>query len=168
MLRRIARVLRIGLFVAALILLLWLPVSFKVTCSISLPEPFRGLVLSCRSGYVRVAWYSPELREVMVVEARVRFEPANRIRWHRRLAWARYGWEDVTNPGEGRSALYIPLWLLAFLCLAWPVAYFILARRRHKRGFPVEPKGGGEAVSPPVSSGAPTGRGNSAQGASPG
>jgi hypothetical protein len=30
--------------------------------------------------------------------------------------------------------------LLAFLCLAWPVTSLLIARRWHKRGFPVEPK----------------------------
>ena len=36
-------------------------------------------------------------------------------------------------------ALSIPLWLLAFLCLAWPVTSFVIARRRRRtRGFEVE------------------------------
>ena len=34
----------------------------------------------------------------------------------------------------------IPLWLLAVLCLAWPVTSFVIARRRRgTRGFDVEP-----------------------------
>jgi hypothetical protein len=55
------------------------------------------------------------------------------------------------DPVVGGRLLVIPLWLLAFLCLAWPVTSFILARRKPKRGFPIEPKTGGEAVSPPLS-----------------
>ena len=30
-----------------------------------------------------------------------------------------------------------PIWLLAALCLVWPVSSFIVIPRRHKRGFPV-------------------------------
>ena len=46
----------------------------------------------------------------------------------------------MPRPGlapSGSTMLDIPLWLLAFLCLAWPVTSFIIHRRRHKRGFPV-------------------------------
>jgi hypothetical protein len=39
---------------------------------------------------------------------------------------------------ETKRVLSIPLWLLAFLCLAWPVTSFLLARRRRGRGFEVE------------------------------
>ena len=64
-------------------------------------------------------------------------------------------WPEVLREraqGLHLFAIAIPLWLLAFICLAWPVTSFILARRRHKRGFPVEPTAGGEAVSPRASS----------------
>ena len=53
---------------------------------------------------------------------------------------------DPTAPRPRQWTLYIPLWLLAFICLAWPVTSFIIHRRRHKRGFPVEPKGAGDSV----------------------
>jgi hypothetical protein len=43
--------------------------------------------------------------------------------------------------------LKFPLWLLAFLCLAWPVTSFLLSRRRRGRGFAVEP------LSPPLAPG---------------
>ena len=57
---------------------------------------------------------------------------------------------DVSGPTWRYVSL--PLWLPCVICLAWPVTSFIIARRRHKRGFPVEPKGGGESVSTTVSS----------------
>ncbi len=41
----------------------------------------------------------------------------------------------------------IPLWLLAALCLAWPVTSFIVGRRRRRRGFAVEAVGQGSGVS---------------------
>ena len=40
----------------------------------------------------------------------------------------------------GQVFISIPLWLLAAICLAWPVTSLLLARRRRKgRGFAVEP-----------------------------
>jgi hypothetical protein len=51
----------------------------------------------------------------------------------------------------GSHFLLIPLWLLAFICLAWPVTSFIVARRRRKgRGFEVEARPG--AAVPPSDS----------------
>jgi hypothetical protein len=41
--------------------------------------------------------------------------------------------------------LELPLWLLAAVCLAWPVASFISHLRRQKRGFPLEPKGASDS-----------------------
>ena len=38
----------------------------------------------------------------------------------------------------GLIFITIPIWLLAAICLAWPVTSFVIARRRHWRGFPVE------------------------------
>ena len=39
------------------------------------------------------------------------------------------------------SFIAIPFWLLAFLCLAWPVTSFVIARRRRRgQGLPVEAK----------------------------
>ena len=35
----------------------------------------------------------------------------------------------------------IPLWLLAAVCLAWPVTSLLVQRRRRGRGFEVEAKG---------------------------
>ena len=49
----------------------------------------------------------------------------------------------------GQYYVSLPLWLLAFLCLAWPVISFLFARRRLRmRGFAVEPH------SPPAAAGA--------------
>jgi hypothetical protein len=59
----------------------------------------------------------------------------------------RYG----THAGTGETVIEMPLWLLASICLVWPVTSFIIARRRRKgRGFEVEAKPGA-AVSPPES-----------------
>lgn len=33
----------------------------------------------------------------------------------------------------------LPLWLLAAICLAWPITSYFLRRRREGRGFEVEP-----------------------------
>jgi hypothetical protein len=44
-----------------------------------------------------------------------------------------------------------PMWMISLICLAWPVSSFIIARRRHKRGFPVvAPLPMGEVPSEPA------------------
>ena len=50
--------------------------------------------------------------------------------------------------------IWVPLWVPAAICLAWPVTSFIIHRRRHKRGFPVEPKGTVNASDPEPQRGA--------------
>jgi hypothetical protein len=55
----------------------------------------------------------------------------------RDMVWPSFQRWEVT----GSYQLNIPLWLLAFLCLAWPVTSFVVARRRRRtRGFEVEAK----------------------------
>ena len=53
--------------------------------------------------------------------------------------------EYSSRPWYRRLKVGIPLWLLAAICLAWPVTSFIVARRKRRRGFPVEP-----ASAPPL------------------
>jgi hypothetical protein len=60
------------------------------------------------------------------------------------------------------ARIWCPLWLLAFLCLVWPVTSFIIARRRHKRGFPVD-----QVATDSIASGAPKGHPQREPGASP-
>jgi hypothetical protein len=43
----------------------------------------------------------------------------------------------------------IPLWLLAAVCLVWPVTSFITERRRRGRGFEVETKATGDSAADP-------------------
>ena len=67
-----------------------------------------------------------------------------------RLPLATY--HSISNPnGYKYRGIGAPLWLIAFLALAWPVTSFILARRKPKRGFPVEPKPPDAAVPPATS-----------------
>jgi hypothetical protein len=45
---------------------------------------------------------------------------------------------SVTDDGFARE-VSLPLWLLAAVCLVWPVTSLLLARRRKGRRFAVEP-----------------------------
>lgn len=56
-----------------------------------------------------------------------------------------YFWPRVTFNSPTIFA-DIPLWLLAVLCLAWPVISFIVHRRKRQRGFTVEAVGTREIV----------------------
>ena len=79
----------------------------------------------------------PELRSASYVTWLIPTDP----NWRGAIALPAVGEEPVDG-----VYVSVPLWLLALLCLAWPVTSFIIHRRRHKRGFPVEPKGAGDSV----------------------
>ena len=129
MLRRVARVLRYLLLIAGSIVLVWIPVSYIVYSECELSSEHR-------SGWIRVhnATLMIEiLRRPYAWDDQVSLNVYRPYQVQLATFWApsavnlRYGWHVV-----------IPLWLLAFLCLAWPVTSFLLARRRRGRGFPVE------------------------------
>ena len=143
MLRRVARVLRVGTLVAGLVLLLSWSVSdvFRPYITLGWPWPRTGLVLAdgCLFAVVRDKppssgiWNAGALADDEPVPATSQLRPY---------------WVDWSGPKSIFVVVSIPLWLLAFVCLAWPVTSFIIHRRRHKRGFPVEPKGTVNASDP--------------------
>src|SRR5688572_30681409 len=121
MLRRIARVLRLLLFVLGISLLAALPVTFKVTAHVRPPSSVPRCVLSLDSG--AVCLFVPDNDEFFVegFTADLGWYPDDSI-------------GRALLPTMSRSQPYsdlnfsLPLWLLAFLCLAWPVTSSILAR----------------------------------------
>ena len=123
MLRRIARVLRVLVFGAGLSLLLWLPLSFYFFVGLFTPLSSTTSV----GGGVRFVYYPSAFSWSCSYGQRPpEFKGHPAVFFPQVLQWP-----------EGVYVLDIPLWLLAFLCLAWPVTSFIIHRRRHKRGFPV-------------------------------
>ena len=145
MLRRVVRALRVLLFLVGLLVLLWLPASFVFifTAIASLPGIDASL-FTCR-GQLGVRWYDSDVPVSVYgqswdvsIDSQILPVP-----WRLAL-WPQHQTLDYTMSHYGRFTEHIvsiPLWLLATLCLAWPVTSFIIARRRRGRGFEVEAKG---------------------------
>ena len=143
MLRRVARVLRWLSLLFGLLLLLSVPVSALRQVRVLAPWPRSFTRVHMNSGLLQVtaskgdvaAWnflIAPayDVAFINVLLPSFKFATFSRF--------------------EDTVVITIPIWLLAFLCLVWPVTSFFISRR-HKRGFPIEPKDGGETVSTPVS-----------------
>ncbi len=131
--------MRLALFALGAGLLAWTVLSLAVVISFWLPLP-GGLVIALESemgngtaGFVRDV---PE----WVREPDVQFRspgPASAL-----TTLAGFDYFTSTSPGySGWTAAYVtfPLWLLAAVCLAWPITSFVLERRRRGGGFEVEP-----------------------------
>ena len=141
MLRRVTRVLRVLLFAIGLALLACLPLTFHFACAVH--SPYTGLFT--QPGAV-IAWHDT----VLPTDWDAYFGPASPP-----LSQGAAKLSNPTLPVFTTTVttyyLGLPLWLLAFICLAWPVTSFILARRRRKgRGFEVEARPGA-ALPPPES-----------------
>jgi hypothetical protein len=78
------------------------------------------------------------------------FERLDKFRFYAREAlWPVWKRQDL-DATHDLTFLWLPLWLLAFLCLAWPVTSFLIARRKRKgRGFEVEAKAASSTPLPP-------------------
>jgi hypothetical protein len=118
-----------------MVIVLWLPVSlFSFAWSQTHFPQRRGVMVQLREGGLRVQYSSPAS-----FGAGVR---GSGFAW---ISYSfRYGVRPYSvwyfDPQFRVTEVSLPLWLLAAICLAWPVTSFILARRKRKRGFPVEPK----------------------------
>ena len=138
MLRRVAGITRVLLLLVGLALLVWLPVSFFVYTYLTWSW---HLGSSVSSGCVWV-WqekgsniYDPYPPEI------ISFDSATDNSLRSALLPAYERGQILTLKDGAREALDVrfPLWLLAAICLAWPVTSLLLARRRRKgRGFEVE------------------------------
>jgi hypothetical protein len=135
MLRRVSTVLRHGLLALGVVLLLWIPFSYSFSFWLNSPR----LYLSVLEGVLVCQWtYSTPLfvAEVEGVEVGAQLLSIDM------LGAVSPVWLSSTQlalPAQPRSIIYIPLWLLAAVCLAWPSMSFALARRRlGGRGFAVE------------------------------
>jgi hypothetical protein len=142
MLRRVARILRACLIVVAMLVLAWIPASCycRAVVDYMTPDRYRMLIV-CEFGALTFnsqpgasSFYGPGTHYAITAP-----DPAP---------------VDVRSPAiypqvhfndglPGWTTVSLPLWLLAFLCLAWPVTSFVIARRRRgTRGFEVEAVGG--------------------------
>jgi hypothetical protein len=142
MLRRVARALKALLVVAAIALLVWLPVSFIRVLYVAFPLADGEAGVVSDRGYM-LLWHATPSRF-----------PKASLGVHDLRRWDDFGdprakrgagralWPHTYKIALTRIQVYhfsIPLWLLAVLCLAWPVTSFVIARRRRgTRGFEVE------------------------------
>src|SRR5687767_5899832 len=116
MLRWVSKAFRVTLFALAVGVLLWLPASFFFRAGLTTPWPSGGMIAGSSGGVAFASsWPAPM---------------SFGLGFGRRLSW-----EDVsggnqfwleTQTEDFGSFVSIPLWLLAFLCLAWPVTSFLL------------------------------------------
>ena len=143
MLRRVATLMRRLLFVVGLASLAWLPISFFTEAWLfAVGQNSWVFDVQVYSGTLQVLFMpGPELPEVGYGIAGARERPSPPL-WP--TTFHAYRSDGVY---EGRL-VFLPLWLPALLCLAWPVTSFLLGRRRRgARGFEVQ---AGPAPPPPT------------------
>lgn len=153
--RRVVRATRGALAALGVGLLLWLPASFFVAVAAHVPVPGGDARGHCAYGALNVSRHSWTVigRRIAVWDVNPAYEVAAGMtrdalfpRIHRERSHP-FGVTDYTT--RGTVQVTIPLWLLAALCLAWPVTSILLRRRRRRRGFPVEAAAGEPAGSGP-------------------
>jgi hypothetical protein len=136
MLRLVSRFLRALLVLVAAILLAWLPVSFFVYTYVMFSW-FLGASVSSGSVWV---WQQKGPTPYMYEPEFLSYEAAseNSLEAAALPAYERRQVMTTLGPREDVD-LRLPLWLLAAICLAWPVTSLLLTRRRRKgRGFEIE------------------------------
>jgi hypothetical protein len=143
---RAARFACITLLILGLALLLWLPISFKVWVTTSPPWP-RGFIVASFSGTLGISAIESQHRHLYPPKLEFSVFPRDTQLYLTPEALRPRVWkgEYVPNWANGvtvrTTTIFVPIWLLSFLCLTWPVSSFVIARRRGKRGFPIEPSG---------------------------
>ena len=157
--RRVTSSLRRALATIGLLMLVWTPISYFVEAWVSYPWSRASVSLAVWSGHFDGKLISLDApREVPARPiARFRHDPDMCEFWE----WPLYPRLHRTSMSSSKGTItscWIPLWLPALLCLAWPVTHFLLARRRRRRGFPVEPRSAAAVRGDGPGTEAPTGR----------
>ena len=143
MLRWVALITRRLLLVAGLLLVAWMPLSYMWFVVIWIPGV--GVSFVTRNGWGQGSWVyrwtgAPPVQPSF--QSQSAFPPRAddwRSLWQPDVAWS--------DTADAFILLRMPLWLLAFVCLAWPVTSFVVGRRRRgARGFDVEAKAAGDPV----------------------
>jgi hypothetical protein len=137
MLRRVSLALRVGLAVVGAILMILAVASYWYWASAGIAS--WSLHISASSGQIDLQLLEPGIHTIM---------PTTHLDWGRQQPSDSPGrvyffeTHSFVDPiGGSARRLSIGIWLLAFLCLAWPVTSFVIARRRRgTRGFEVEAK----------------------------
>src|SRR5688572_21687111 len=144
MLRRVTQVMRMLLLVLGSALMIWFPVSYFLLVVAALP---RFGVTAGHGGFA-IQWVrgQPPLYLFNDPEFTITRAPDDEgAPWGILLP----GWIKLEGPRFVVAILQIPFWLLAAVCLAWPVTSFLVRRRRRGRGFEVETKAAGDPAADP-------------------
>ena len=150
--------LRVLLLVAGVLLLAWLPISFFLTGFIRVN--YRTVYAG--NGYLSITYGFSREREQEQFPLLTRDGAATRasplasspepetvpppffcdfdsgIHLNERSDFSSIVRSDVLRPSFNRMKgyqLFLPLWIPAAICLAWPTTVFIARRHRRKRGF---------------------------------
>ena len=146
MLRRAVTALRGLLLVMGALILLWIPFSYYFSARYDHSWRSTGFSMISFRGCLHVALLHDggdpnTLAYVRDTSGWPAFElkRLDKFRFFAREAlWPVWRRQDL-DATHDLTFFWIPLWLLAFLCLAWPVTSFVIARRRRRgRGFEVE------------------------------
>ena len=147
--------LRTLLVVLATALIVWWPFSYHYEAQAILPRWCVTHMLILSDGVLEV-W---KFKEALPYEPEVSWGPQVGDGRRFALQLSQSLWPRVEHRRLLGAVVEIPLWLLAFICLAWPGTSFILARRRRKaRGFEVGARPGAgpgtdQAPFPPATAG---------------
>src|SRR5688572_5979491 len=143
MLRRVVRAFRIASLSLGLLMLLWLPVSWVYSVWLISPWPGDHARFVFGDGvlWINIVTQAPEpsLNNPMQLAVH-RITERGSLDDALLPSFQHIEWPEFSV--ATRNAV-IPLWLLAAVCLAWPVTSLLVRRRRRGRGFEVEAKGGG-------------------------
>ena len=151
--------MRVVLFVLGVVLLALIPLGRLYIPSVTVPRPFHGLVISVTGGALVILTAQSHAIDTMPSHYgafdpdedgafEVRLTRVTRFYNSSQMFLPRYerGWGPFA---ASQFVLWIPLWLLAAVCLAWPVTSFLVRRRRRGRGFEVEANAAGDSAADP-------------------
>ena len=139
MLRRVKQVLRSALLLIGLLMLAWLPFTWHFRVWASIPLPGGQLLILVGNAAVHFqsqhfSW-APTGPTFNVDPVTPDQHPQPGALWPTYFEVSAYGITSKSVAG--------PLWGIACILLVWPILSFVMARRkRHQRGFPIEPKSG--------------------------
>src|SRR5688572_16630739 len=139
MCRHVARVLRLLLLIVGISMMVWYPFSWRYVVGVGSTWPKDRILVGSSYGNATLTNFQSAggTKEGVTFEYRRLDRPTSPT-----SLWVP-SYTHIDNMrawGFAYTAYTLPLWLLASLCLAWPVTSFILARWRGKgRGFAVEP-----------------------------
>jgi hypothetical protein len=138
MLRRVARALRLFLVVCGLGLLAWIPVSLAYRVEVVSGRPHGLWIFQVGHGGVT-------MRHLHSDHLFQEIGPYSEIVNVGTLPW-QLSLMPYKSSTRVSTRVELPLWLLAAVCLAWPVTSLLVRRRRRGRGFEVEAKAAGDSA----------------------